>query len=93
MSYLSCSVENSHCEYEKYLENQDNEMKQEELRSGKSFKILYEDFDNFFLTLNNLNKDDEFLTSLSAYGDEFINDCFNLLENLKTFKNKYEKLY
>ncbi|ENR0976294.1 hypothetical protein ACETPI_001963, partial [Campylobacter coli] len=40
-----------------------------------------------------LEDDEDIAASLQAYGDEFINDTYDLLEKVRKFEKKYEKLY
>ncbi|EHV4790122.1 hypothetical protein K0O79_000967 [Campylobacter coli] len=75
---------------EKRISNYTRELVKDELESRENFNSLQE-FKNILEV--SLEDDEDIAASLQAYGDEFINDTYDLLEKVRKFEKKYEKLY
>ncbi|EAI0810461.1 hypothetical protein E0309_03785 [Campylobacter jejuni] len=79
---------------EKRIYNQTKELIANEFESKENLENIFANLQDFKNSLEiSLEDDEEIAISLQAYGDEFINDTYDLLEKVRKFEKKYEKLY
>lgn len=79
---------------EKRISNYARELVKDELESRENFADIFNSLQEFKNILEaSLEDDEDIAASLQAYGDEFINDNYDLLEKVRKFEKKYEKLY
>ncbi|BEJ68026.1 hypothetical protein B10307_09770 [Campylobacter coli] len=79
---------------EKRISNYARELVKDELESRENFADIFNSLQEFKNILEvSLEYDEDIAASLQAYGDEFINDTYDLLEKVRKFEKKYEKLY
>ncbi|EGT3059271.1 hypothetical protein JBM62_000756 [Campylobacter jejuni] len=79
---------------EKRISNYTRELVKDELESRENFADIFNSLQEFKNILEaSLEDDEDIAASLQAYGDEFINDTYDLLEKVRKFEKKYEKLY
>ncbi|HAA1924476.1 hypothetical protein [Campylobacter coli] len=79
---------------EKRIYNYARELVKDELESRENFADIFNSLQEFKNILEaSLEDDEDIAASLQAYGDEFINDTYDLLEKVRKFEKKYEKLY
>ncbi|EIJ0067975.1 hypothetical protein LHZ97_001048 [Campylobacter jejuni] len=79
---------------EKRIYNQTKELIANEFESKENLENIFANLQDFKNSLEiSLEDDEDIAASLQAYGDEFINDTYDLLEKVRKFEKKYEKLY
>ncbi|EAJ3505791.1 hypothetical protein I2K29_001181 [Campylobacter coli] len=79
---------------EKRISNYARELVKDELESRENFADIFNSLQEFKNILEvSLEDDEDIAASLQAYEDEFINDTYDLLEKVRKFEKKYEKLY
>ncbi|EAM0014775.1 hypothetical protein D0322_06460 [Campylobacter coli] len=79
---------------EKRISNYARELVKDELESRENFADIFNSLQEFKNILEvSLEDDEDIAASLQAYGDGFINDTYDLLEKVRKFEKKYEKLY
>ncbi|HEG0309335.1 TPA: hypothetical protein SB311_001632 [Campylobacter coli] len=79
---------------EKRISNYARELVKDELESRENFADIFNSLQEFKNILEvSLEDDEDIAASLQAYGDELINDTYDLLEKVRKFEKKYEKLY
>ncbi|EAH6256995.1 hypothetical protein HG290_000909 [Campylobacter jejuni] len=79
---------------EKRISNQTKELIANEFESKENLENIFANLQDFKNSLEvSLEDDEDIAASLQAYGDEFINDTYDLLEKVRKFEKKYEKLY
>ncbi len=79
---------------EKRISSQTKELIANEFESKENLKNIFANLQEFKNILEvSLEDDEDIAASLQAYGDEFINDTYDLLEKVRKFEKKYEKLY
>ncbi|ELF1517339.1 hypothetical protein RBO73_001246 [Campylobacter jejuni] len=79
---------------EKRIYNQTKELIANEFESKENLENIFANLQEFKNILEvSLEDDEDIAASLQAYGDEFINDTYDLLEKVRKFEKKYEKLY
>lgn len=79
---------------EKRISNYARELITNEFESKENLENIFANLQDFKNSLEiSLEDDEEISISLQAYGDEFINDTYDLLEKVRKFEKKYEKLY
>ncbi|ECC1273617.1 hypothetical protein FNO28_07025 [Campylobacter coli] len=79
---------------EKRISNYARELVKDELESRENFADIFNSLQEFKNILEaSLEDDEDIAASLQAYADEFINDTYDLLEKVRKFEKKYEKLY
>ncbi|EAI4316385.1 hypothetical protein A0X14_01735 [Campylobacter coli] len=79
---------------EKRISNYARELVKDELESRENFADIFNSLQEFKNILEvSLEDDEDIAASLQAYGDEFISDTYDLLEKVRKFEKKYEKLY
>ncbi|ENJ2542425.1 hypothetical protein AB0742_001046 [Campylobacter jejuni] len=79
---------------EKRISNYARELVKDELESRENLENIFANLQDFKNSLEiSLEDDEDIAASLQAYGDEFINDTYDLLEKVRNFEKKYEKLY
>ncbi|HDZ5018449.1 TPA: hypothetical protein RTG91_001273 [Campylobacter jejuni] len=79
---------------EKRISNQTRELVKNELESKENFADIFAALQEFKNVLErSLEDDEEIAISLQAYGDEFIDDAYKMLDKVRKFEEKYENLY
>ncbi|EAL0644216.1 hypothetical protein ACI7XY_000607 [Campylobacter jejuni] len=79
---------------EKRISSQTKELIANEFESKENLENIFANLQEFKNILEvSLEDDEDIAASLQAYGDEFINDTYDLLEKVRKFEKKYEKLY
>ncbi|MEH0337124.1 hypothetical protein [Campylobacter jejuni] len=79
---------------EKRISSQTKELIANEFESKENLENIFANLQDFKNSLEiSLEDDEDIAASLQAYGDEFINDTYDLLEKVRKFEKKYEKLY
>ncbi|ECL9021731.1 hypothetical protein PAK11_03210 [Campylobacter jejuni] len=79
---------------EKRISSQTKELITNEFESRENLENIFANLQEFKNILEvSLEDDEDIAASLQAYGDEFINDTYDLLEKVRKFEKKYEKLY
>ncbi|MCH3815414.1 hypothetical protein [Campylobacter jejuni] len=79
---------------EKRISNQTKELIANEFESKENLENIFANLQDFKNSLEiSLEDDEDIAASLQAYGDEFINDTYDLLEKVRKFEKKYEKLF
>lgn len=79
---------------EKRISSQTKELIANEFESKENLENIFANLQEFKNILEvSLEDDEDIAASLQAYGDEFINDTYDLLEKVRKFEKKYEKLF